>query len=40
MSEDTRLRHFNPKAFYGKNQKYEFERLSENIIGAAIKVQK
>jgi GxxExxY protein len=40
MSEDSRLRQFNPEAFYGKKQKHEFERLSENIIGAAIKVHK
>ena len=40
MSEDSRLRKFNPEAFYGKKQKHDFEVLSENIIGAAIKVHK
>jgi hypothetical protein len=40
MSENSRLRKFDPEAFYGKKQKHEFEALSENIIGAAIKVHK
>ena len=40
MSEDGRFRKFKPEAFYGKKQKHEFEALSENIIGAAIKVHK
>ena len=40
MSEDSWLKKFNPEAFYGKSQKHEFEMLSENIIGAAIKVHK
>ncbi len=33
MSKDSRIRKFNPEAFYGKKQKHEFESLSENIIG-------
>ena len=40
MSEDSRIRKFNPEAFYGKKQKHEFESLSKKIIGAAIKVHK
>ena len=36
MIEDSRFRKFNPYAFYGKELKHEFEKLSENIIGAAI----
>jgi GxxExxY protein len=40
MSEDRRLKKFNPDAFYGKKQKHEFELLSKKIIGAAIKVHK
>ena len=40
MSEDSRIRKFNPEAFYGKKQKHDFEVLSENIIGAAIKAHK
>ena len=40
MSEDSRIRKFNPEAFYGKKQKHEFESLSKKIIWAAIKVHK
>jgi GxxExxY protein len=40
MGKDSRFRKFRPEAFYGKRQKYEFEKLSENIIGAAINVHK
>jgi GxxExxY protein len=40
MSKDSRFKKFRPEAFYGKKQKHEFEALSENIIGAAIKVHK
>ena len=40
MSEDDYTRKFNPKAFYGKKKKHDFETLSENIIGAAIIVHK
>ncbi len=40
MSKDSRIRKFNPEAFYGEKQKHEFESLSEKIIGAAIKVHK
>ena len=40
MSKDSRFKKFRPEAFYGKKQRYEFEELSEKIIGAAIKVHK
>lgn len=40
MSENIRAGKYNPKAFYGKTQKHEFEALSENIIGASITVHK
>jgi GxxExxY protein len=40
MSKDSRFKKFKPEAFYGKEQKHEFEALSESIIGAAIKVHK
>ena len=40
MGKDSRLRKFNPEAFYGKKQIHEFEVLSEKIIGASIKVHK
>ena len=40
MSENGHIQKFNPEAFYGKKEKHEFEALSENIIGAAIKVHK
>ena len=40
MSKDSRFKKFRSEAFYGKKQKHEFEALSENIIGAAIKVHK
>ena len=40
MSEDSRFKKFRPEAFYGKQRKHEFEALSEEIIGAAIKVNK
>ena len=40
MGKDSRFKKFRPEAFYGKKQRYEFEELSEKIIGAAIKVHK
>jgi GxxExxY protein len=40
MGKDSRFKKFRPEAFYGTKQKHEFETLSENIIGAAIKVHK
>ena len=40
MSKDSRFKKFRPEAIYGKKQRYEFEELSEKIIGAAIKVHK
>jgi hypothetical protein len=40
VGKDSRFKKFRPEAFYGTKKKHEFETLSENIIGAAIKVHK
>jgi hypothetical protein len=40
MSDDGSIRKFNLEASYRKNTRHEFDRLSERIIGAAIKVHR